>query len=207
MWAAFGRGAALGVSIALVPGPVITLIIRRSLLEGLRGGIHAVWGALAASAVHVTVAATAASLLDDRPWVLRLVWLAGGMVLLLEAASAFRRSRPAGAPAADQRPEPHSAFLSALLVNLCNPLAVVLWAAILITGAPPEGEPALVTEHWVFALGTGLGVVAWDSTVALLAAGGRQVLQARWIARLVRLSALLLLGFAAWFFYRGLTGR
>lgn len=128
----FGRGFALGFSIAAVVGPIGLLCIRRTLATGFAIGFVSGLGAATADATYAAVAslgisALASVLIDQRLW-LRLIGGAFLVYLGLRTLRSAPPSRAADLPATGLRLA--GAYSSTLALTLSNPMTIMSFAAI-----------------------------------------------------------------------------
>jgi len=186
--------ASLVFGIVVLPGMDMAFVAGSALTSGLRGGLVAVAGIVAAGVVHVAVGASGIAAL--------LLWWPGAQIALLLAGAAYMgwigwtllRSTWGRAAAASAAPAalwpalgPRQAFLRAAATCLMNPKAYAFTLAILpsFIHTPERG-----TVAQTLALG---GIIALNQAlvygaVALMAAGARPWLKRseraqRWTAR------------------------
>ena len=127
------KGIAIGLSISAPVGPMGVLCIRRTLATGRTYGLVTGLGIATADLFYSGIAAfglafVSSALLDHRV-ALR---LAGGVVLCLLGARIFFEKAQAAAPPAAGLPVTRllSAYASALLLALSNPVGIVFFTAI-----------------------------------------------------------------------------
>jgi threonine/homoserine/homoserine lactone efflux protein len=189
-------GAALGLTVASVPGPGWVLTIERTLARGWAAGmssgagiatVHGAFGAVAAYGVT----AVAAELLADRRWLA----LAGGAVLVaLGAWRLARRTDPVTPGRRRARRSRHGArrrligsYLSMVAFTVTNPQAIVTFLAgfaalrQLGVGAPELAATAVAA-----------GSLAWWAVLTTVVAAVRRRLSDRVIATLRRGSGVVL---------------
>ncbi len=176
-------GAALGVSLAMPPGPMnawIAAVAARSYRAGVLTGL----GAMTADAIlGALVFALDRSV--DLSAAVRLIYLPGAAVMLFLGVRLLRR--PASAPPS---PPPGGAYARAVLLGLSNPFQVLWWLTAGVAFAYLGGAVLFVGLFGAIAL----WVVGFPAAIQ---AGAR-----RWpsFENAVRLaSGAVLVGFAAYF--------
>lgn len=123
------HGYVLGFAIALTPGPMFFLCLRRTLLSGWRSGLATGLGIATADGFYAAVAAggigaVGALVAGSERWVA----LAGGLGLVVIGVLGLlpaRRQGPAALREGDPRP-----YLSALALTLANPATIVSFGAV-----------------------------------------------------------------------------
>jgi threonine/homoserine/homoserine lactone efflux protein len=161
------RGFALGLAIAISPGPIFFLCLRRTLLRGRLYGLISGLGVATADGFYAAVAAFGFALVVNavgtgrRPFA-----LTGGAVLIgLGLRILFERPyRSAEGPATSGRGLAW-AYLSTLGLTITNPATVISFAALAATlnlgvGSGLARPAALV-------MGVLIGSAAWWCTLAL----------------------------------------
>jgi threonine/homoserine/homoserine lactone efflux protein len=205
--AALATGALAGLALAAPVGPIGVLVIERSLRQGLAAGLATGLGAAVADAVYGALGVFAAAAVLALLASLRQPLAVAGALLLLWLA--WRTWRGAGTavagdgagpgalpavPAADLR----KAFVGTLLLTLANPATVLTFVALMGALAGRLAAPIGPAAAAALVLGVGLGSAAWWLLLAGAVSRFRHRLDTRQRVLVARVSALLLLGFAAW---------
>jgi threonine/homoserine/homoserine lactone efflux protein len=118
--------------LSLIPGPDLLFIVANGVAGGRRVGIVAALGMSTGLAVHTVAAAFGLGLLiQSAPQALRIVRIAGAVVLLYLAVTTWRSSRRAGEVAAVRLPRRslRRTYLMATLTNLANPKVILFYLA------------------------------------------------------------------------------
>jgi len=180
---------------ALIPGPIVTLIVANSLSHGSRSGLATVAGASIGNTVLLCATAVGLvaffALLSE---VFELVRWAGAVYLVwlgIKAWQGSARHRTVVAPAV-KRPS-QAAFLQGLLMAITNPKAIVFYIAFL----PQFLDPHLPAGSQLLAMicTTIIMTLFFDSTYALLAGRARNWFTAPGRRRLqLRITGTLLIG-------------
>ncbi len=129
---AVSAGFLVGLSVVVPVGPISLLCAQRTLAFGAKIGIST---GLGAATVTVTYACLIVAGLDAAgPWLAssqHVLNTAGGLVLIGMATRTLLRERAAPSRLVRGAPSPARAYLSAMLVNLVNPLGPLLMLAAL----------------------------------------------------------------------------
>lgn len=197
----FIKGLVIGVSIAAPVGPIGILCIRTTLAEGMTAGFVTGLGAATADAIYAAIGALGiaaiTTALQSAGFYLRIV----GIAVLLWIAWRTWRQTPSDT-AANTGAAGKSlwiAFASTCALTLANPTTILSFAAI-FAGAGLAAANANTAAAQAIALVSGafLGSLAWwlflSGSVALF----RARIGVSTLGIINKISALVLIGFAAW---------
>jgi threonine/homoserine/homoserine lactone efflux protein len=186
--------------LTLLPGPDFAVVVRWAAAGGRRSDMLAavgvaagllIWGALTVLGLSALLAAS--------PIAYAVVRYLGAAYLVWMAARPLWRSfrEPASPPsAADEIAAGSTAFRQGLLTNLLNPKIAAFYVGVLPL-LVPTGAPRSLTLAVLVLCHIVLGLI-WLGTVSVLVARGSRVLsRPRVRAWLDRVTAVVLLGFAA----------
>ncbi len=208
----FGTSFLVGLSGALMPGPVLTATIAHALRRGFRAGPAIVLGhAILELAVLAAVAFGLGAWLA-RPAVMGPLGLAGGVLLtamgahmaLTAPAAADRALAEAGAAVPATLPVWRTPAAAGFLLSLSNPYWLLWWCTIglnytaLALRRGPAGLAAFYTGHISSDL-------VWYSAVAAAVAAGRRVCPPAAYRNVLRLCGLALVAIGARFGAEGLA--
>lgn len=156
----FLKGLILGFSIAAPVGPIGILCIRRTLAYGMSFGFISGIGTATADAIYGAIAAfglTAATrFLLDYQFYLKIV---GGFYLLYLGVKIFM-SQPSVSPTQVSGTSLTSAYISAFLLTLTNPMTIIMFIAI-FTGFGIGGINGNYLLSSSMVLGVFLGSLLW----------------------------------------------
>jgi threonine/homoserine/homoserine lactone efflux protein len=197
--------AALGVGVALAsaPGPVQAVLLTEAVRGGVRRGIRALAGSSLTFASLLVALALGLSIAAPSGAALRVLKLAGGVLLLWLAVDGFRSRYDIHRTAVERRTVPPAARGSLAIV--LNPGAWLFLGAVaspLLTSATRAGgRGSAVLAALALAVGAGVG----DLGVVLLGGlglrrGGERAV--RWTQRVL---ATLLAGLGIWLLVQGVT--
>jgi threonine/homoserine/homoserine lactone efflux protein len=124
--------------LCLTPGPAVLFVVSVALARGMRPGLVASLGILAANVLYFALSATgiAAVVLASNELFTLLKWAGAGYLIWMGLRMLFSRSAAAEAP--EPRPV-HHAFLRGLVVQGANPKALVYFVALLPQFIDPTG--------------------------------------------------------------------
>jgi threonine/homoserine/homoserine lactone efflux protein len=185
------------IALALLPGPVVTLVIANGLRHGTRAALTNVAGAQVGLAIVIGVVAIGlTSLMATMGYWFDWVRFAGAAYLVWLGIRLIRA--PAMLQATDAAPPPPRGgfFLQGLLVLLSNPKVLVFFGAFL----PQFIDMNEATLPQIVLLGlTFMATVACsDAVYALLAGRARAILSARRARLLSRVSGGFMIGGGVW---------
>ena len=194
-FAALGRGALLGFSIAAPVGPIGVLCIRRTLAEGRMTGLATGLGAAMADGVYGAIAAlgltwVTSMLVDQQMWIRGL----GGAFLLWLGVTTFL-ARPSQRAAEASAKGLAGAFATTFALTLTNPMTILSFVAVFAGLGLGTGATASVTAALALVLGVVISSAAWW----LLLSAGVDLMRSRFderrLAWVNRLSGAIITGF------------
>jgi threonine/homoserine/homoserine lactone efflux protein len=200
--AAFAFGFALGAA----PGPVQLLILTQTARRGLRGGLLVMLGANLTLLAILVALAVGLSAAEPSATALRVLRIAGGIVLVGIAENELRTlvsgdDRTVETP--DRRWDPTVIGIVAVLLN---PGAWLFFAttasSVLATVAARDDRTAAVITAVLIAV----GVSASDLLFSVLGSGGRRLLGDTWLVRIRGLLAVALAALGVLFVWQGVRG-
>jgi len=193
LYLAFCAACAL---VAVIPGPMVALVVANSMTHGSRAGLLNVAGAQLGLLVMLGgLVAGLATIVATMGWWFDWLRLAGAAYLIWLGVKLLRSSG-ALAPAQAPRPPRGGFFLQGLLVMLSNPKVLLFFGAFIPQFVDPHGDPA----RQVVLLGATAMLIAAlsDGSYALLTGRAGRLLATKRVRLLSRLSGLTLIGGGAW---------
>jgi threonine/homoserine/homoserine lactone efflux protein len=182
--------------VAVIPGPMVMLVVANSLRYGTRAGLLNVAGAQAGLALMIGVLVVGlAALMATMSWWFDWLRLAGAAYLVWLGWKLLRA--PGLEAAGGAVPAPRGGFfLQGLLVMLSNPKVLLFFGAFIPQFIDPAGD----RDSQVMLLGITAMVIAMLSDGAYALLGGRAgaLLSRRWSRLLSRASGLFLIGGGVW---------
>ena len=194
---------------AMMPGPMLVVVVTQSPRQGFRAGPLVVLGhGILELVLLVALVVGLGSILEHRAVKTGLA-LVGGAMLIWTAASMFAYVRQGKATVEWQSDALGSGRLrtvgAGIVSSLANPYWTIWWATIgmgLLTKAYAVGIAGLIA----FYVGHIIGDLTWYSAISGLIAAGRRFITAKTYAGMLLSAAVFLLGLAAWFVYSGVRG-
>ena len=179
---ALALGFLVGFPIAVSPGPIFFLVLRRTLARGWRSGLVSGLGVATGDATYAAlaafgVAAVTTFLIAERRW----IGLVGGVAIALIGLRALRSPHPDPRPRAGEgNRQLAGAYGSMVALTLSNPSTIVSFTAVF------AGLGLHVTAGWGPALGLVVGV--WLGSVVwwILLTGGASRLRERLTPAIIR---------------------
>jgi threonine/homoserine/homoserine lactone efflux protein len=198
----------IGLSGAIMPGPMFVVVLSQTPHRGVRTGPLTVLGhGLLESALVGAVIFGLAEIIAS-PKVVTTVALAGAVVLACMGIDMLRSSGrlslygPSVPSAGRQALHP---FWAGILTSLANPFWTIWWATIglgYLLLARQSGFLGLA----LFLAGHVLADLLWYSTVSTVVAGGKRWITDRIYRGMIRVCAVALFFFALYFGWHGLKG-
>jgi threonine/homoserine/homoserine lactone efflux protein len=200
--AAFAFGFALGAA----PGPVQLLILTQTARRGLRGGLLVMLGANLTLLAILVALAVGLSAAQPSATALRVLRIAGGIVLVGIAANELR-TLVAGDDRTDETPDRRwDPTVIGIVAVLLNPGAWLFFAttasSVLATVAARDDRTAAVVTAVLIAV----GVSASDLLFSVLGSGGRRLVGDTWLVRIRGLLAVALAALGVLFVWQGVRG-
>lgn len=183
-------GLTLGFGAGISPGPLMGLVISTSLRRGLNGGLRV---AVAPLITDLPIILATLLVLDRLPpSVLRVLTVAGGLVVIYIGLEIIRSARSASLEA-EADPGATNELWQGVLVNVLNPNPYIFWITVggptLVAGWRESSlyPLAFLTGFYTLLVGSKI-VIAW------LIGSQTQNLSVVWYRRVLLLSGLLMLG-------------
>jgi threonine/homoserine/homoserine lactone efflux protein len=181
-------GLSLGLGAGLAPGPLLALVIRSTLQDGVAAGIRVAFSPLVTDIPIIVLAVVLASSLPETA--LGALGIVGGVFVIWLGVEALRES-PAPVEAAIGAARPQRDLVRGALTNALSPHPWVFWITV---GAPILAEQK-ASGSALFLGAFYLVLIGSKVTIAgVLAAGRERLVQGRGYAIVLRASAVLLLG-------------
>lgn len=195
MLEALGKGLLIGFMFGIPVGAVGALTIQRSLKEGFAAGVITGLGSSLADCVYAFVGMFGLSLITDflTAWQ-REIRFGGCLVILVLDWRMGRKSEALEMTATSASPSRRSGFLSAFLIGITNPAAILTFLfafSYFGLGAVTSGA-----EAGLVVIGIGCGTLTWWCVLAALASGLRKQMNEEkyWLVNQVLAALLLILG-------------
>lgn len=185
------------VALAILPGPVVTLVIANGLRYGTRAALTNIAGTQAGLAVVIAIIAVGlTSLMATMGYWFEWVRFAGAAYLVWLGIRLMRAPAVDMTPGAAPPPPRGGFFLQGFVVLLSNPKVLVFFGAFI-----PQFVD-MTQPHWpqVMLLGVTFMVTAAlsDGVYALLAGRAGRLLSARRVRLVSRLSGSVMIGGGIW---------
>jgi threonine/homoserine/homoserine lactone efflux protein len=203
--ALFGMAFVTGLSGALMPGPVLALVIGAAARYGTLAGIVAILGHAAVELPVVLMLMFGIGAFVQKPKVLAAIGFVGGLALILMGLDMLRSAAAVASASVEGTPAPLGLLgvaLGGAGASLANPYFAIWWATV---GA---GQIATVGSRsaaaWTtFYTGHVSSDFVWYALVAGAIGRGRNLLGVTGYQALITLCGVALLGLGCYFIYAG----
>ncbi|MGL5167753.1 MAG: LysE family translocator [Afipia sp.] len=185
------------VALAILPGPIVTLVIANGLRHGTRAALTNIAGAQAGLAIVIAIIAVGlTSLMATMGYWFEWVRFAGAAYLIWLGIKLFRSTGVVSATDAPPPPPRGGFFLQGFLVLLSNPKVLVFFGAFI----PQFVDMKQDHLPQVALLGITFMVIAAlsDGTYALLAGRAGKLLSAQRVRLVSRISGGVMIGGGVW---------
>ena len=201
----FGIAFITGFSGAMMPGPMLALVIGQTAVKGFMAVLAIVLGHALLELATIVLLMTGLRTVLLRPRVRGVIGLIGGGVLvwmgvdMVQEAAALRLNLDAAAEGIGWG----ALIVGGAAVCIVNPYFIGWWATV-GAGGLAHVAPRSAGEYLTFYLGHELSDLAWYSAVGLVIVTSRHILQGAVYPALVFACGIVILALAAWFVYTGL---
>jgi threonine/homoserine/homoserine lactone efflux protein len=201
----FGTAFVIGLSGAIMPGPVLAVTISESARRGFRAGPLLVLGHATVELPLVVALAWGLSEVLEQSLVAGIIGVVGGLFLLGMSYALLRQARQAVFPL-EIRSQPHRhvhwLIASGALLSVANPFWLLWWATVgtkLVLWSLAAGTIGVV----IFFLGHILSDLGWYSMVSLVISRGKRLMSLRVYRGLLLTCGLFLIGLGVYFVVSG----
>lgn len=197
----------VGLSGALMPGPLLVATIKGTYLHGALAGPLVTFGHGLIELAAVLALAFGLGRFVSNDLVMATVGSAGGAVLIFIGWGMLRdaiRGRVTLAKAErEEVPGRFGPIVNGLVASLVNPYWVIWWLTIGASYVLLSLERSWIGLPFFYA-GHILSDIVWLSSVSLALSQGRRLLDERFYRGLIFACGLFLIGLAGWFIYSGI---
>lgn len=197
----------VGLSGALMPGPLTVLTIRESHKRGFYAGpLVAVGHGLLEMLVVIALGFGLSSFIS-KDLVMVIIGSIGGVVLMIMGVNMVKEAQSNVSSwknnPSNKDPQ-HSPILSGILYSISNPYWSLWWITIGASYLLLSLKKGIIGTS-LFYLGHILADFLWLSLVALAISQGKKVISERYFQVLITLCGIFLIGLAFWFVYSSFT--
>jgi threonine/homoserine/homoserine lactone efflux protein len=198
-------GMTVGVALAAPIGPINVELIRRGIRDGFFHGWLVGLGALTADTLYAVLVVGGLTPVADRPALRVPLFLAGGVMLVWVGWGSLRHALFGLSESEVTPPQRGRSFVTGFLMAAFNPMGIVYWLSVgaaLVAEAVDRvgqaGSPVLVG-------GVFLGILCWVTFISVVAQVSRRFVTGSGMRWVTGASGIIIIGFALWFFWQGLT--
>ncbi|MFA6383891.1 MAG: LysE family transporter [Candidatus Omnitrophota bacterium] len=195
----------IALSGALAPGPLFAAVISNSARHGAKTGPLLILGHAIVEIVMVALIALGCGRALNNPAILKAIAFAGAGILAYFGLSLLRDIKTASLEPSRQAHSDKRLTLLGITLSLSNPYWSIWWLTIgmgLVLVAQKKGLAGIL----VFFLGHILADLAWYSFISFSMSKSASRMTLRFYKNLLRVCALLLLGFGVWFAAYAIAG-
>jgi threonine/homoserine/homoserine lactone efflux protein len=196
------QGIGYGFAAAVQPGPFQTYIISQTLNSGWRRTLPAALAPLVSDGPIIVLVLLVLSQIPS--WVERVLYVAGGLFILILALNAFRGWRDFDLGAGENNQSGGQSLIKAAMMNVLSPGPYIFWS--LVTGP-------ILLAGWREAPANGLGLLAGFYLAMIFSLGGiiavfatARQLGPKVNRTLLGISAIALVCFGLYQLWRGFWG-
>jgi len=191
-------GFAIGLSGALIPGPLLVYSISLALKRGTAAGVMPVWGHFFVEILVIVLILSGGGVLLQTPVAAKYIPWIGGGALIIMGLLVFRKSFSLTVPTQQRSSGHRYAMVGGVVFTAFNPSFPVWWASV--------GTPVVLKIYLGGLLGVALFMVGhwaadfgWYALVSYGVSRGKSVLTDRAYRLLIRVLGLILVGFGVFF--------
>ena len=192
----------IGLSGALMPGPVLTVAISETARRGFRAGPLIVLGHALLEITLLALLIVGFADLIKKPGLMGVVGIAGGAVLLWMSFDMLRGVRHLSLDLTGGKSTWGGPVTAGILTSLANPYWIIWWATIGLGYVIVSMQFGFIGLA-AFFTGHILSDLAWYSTVSVLVSRGRKYISDRIYRGVIAACAVMLIFFGIYF---GVTG-
>jgi threonine/homoserine/homoserine lactone efflux protein len=190
----FFAGSALGLSLAMPPGPINALMLAESAQGKAMRGFAIGLGAMTADTIFLIASYTLGSLISIEGALRGVLYLLSAVLLAFLTYMTYE-SRNKGIGNAVSNKRTHLPYAMGLAIGLSNPLQIAWWLSV--------GLSLIVSIGPVIIVGFFAGILLWIIAFPLVIRWASGKIP-RLYAAMIYVSAALLIIFSAWFGYNAL---
>lgn len=202
----FWVGFSIGLSGALIPGPLLAYTIDESLRRGRWTGFMVIAGHVVVEIIVVLLFVYGLLDLLDNPLIFSSVSVLGGLFILYTAYELLREANRGAHEISLKKKLAYPTIVGGILFTCLNPAFPLWWVTVgsrmLLEGLRQAGMAGV----WTIVAGHWLADVGWYVFVGVTTHSKKETLLAKdWIRTLKGVLAVFLAGIGAYFLYTGLS--
>lgn len=191
----------VGLSGAMVPGPMLTVTISDSLKKGSRAGPLVVLGHVIAESVLILLLVLGLGWIIESEVVTGIIGGVGGIMLIYIGYTISKSPVPSEIPGDGEPVEKRGSILSGIVTSISNPYFYIWWAtvgwAFLLKGIDIAGIVGVVG----FLIGHWTSDLSWYSLVSFFTSKGRHVLPGKRYKIIMMICGVFLIILGVYFIY------
>lgn len=196
-------GATVGVVLAAPIGPINIEIVRRGIRDGFAHGWMTGLGALTADTIYaLAIVLGFAQFAENENVRITLFFFGAAMMAYIGYSSIKNALDSDGGETVEVRRG--QSYITGFLMAAFNPFGIIYWLTVgagLAADAVNRGGPGAAP---VLVVGVTLGILAWVTTLSVIAQVSRKFVTGGGMRWITGLSGVVLIGFAVWFLISGI---
>jgi threonine/homoserine/homoserine lactone efflux protein len=195
----------VGLSGALVPGPMLTVTISDSLKKGFRAGPLVVLGHVIVESCLIIFLILGLGWIMGSDTAAKIIGSVGGLMLMYLGYRIAKSPTPSKIPGDGNPVQKRGSVLSGILTSLSNPYFFIWWAtvgwAFMLKGIELAGAAGILgflVGHWTSDL-------SWYSLVSFFSSKGQHILPGKRYKILMVTCGIFLITFGGYFIYTAIN--
>ena len=201
--AIFFTSLVVAFSVAMMPGPLLTVTISEATRRGTWAGFYLISGHAVLELILLVGLMFGLSPLFNNEMFFTIVAFAGGLIMLWMAWGMFKSLPTLTVNSNSTAEKENNLILSGALMSLANPYWIIWWATIgigYIITAQKFGWPGVI----IFYFGHILGDMIWYCAISFAIGKGKQLFTDKIYRILIGVCGLFLVGFSFYLVFSGL---
>lgn len=193
-----------------IAGPIAVLVLAFGLEDRFRAGVSlAMGGAIAEASIAFLSFWGMSAILSLHPLVQPVMRIAGA-VILIALGLLFALKTPGSSDGNDGSSKKtvgtRRSFFLGFTITALNPTLFATWTGAVAVLSSTQLIPITPTTAVPFALGAGVGIVSWFTTLLLLIARFKSRIKPSSMSRIIRATGVALAGLGIWMGIRSIIG-
>lgn len=196
-------GATVGVVLAAPIGPINIEIVRRGIRDGFAHGWMTGLGALTADTIYALAIVLGFAQFAENESVRITLFFFGAAMMTYIGYNSIKNALDSNEVEAVE-PRRGRSYITGFLMAAFNPFGIIYWLTVgagLAADAVNRGGSGAAP---VLVVGVTLGILAWVTTLSVIAQVSRKFVTGGGMRWITGLSGVVLIGFAVWFLISGI---
>jgi threonine/homoserine/homoserine lactone efflux protein len=169
----------VGLSGALVPGPMLTVTISDSVKKGFKAGPMVVLGHIMTETAMMILILAGLGWIIGSPTAALIIGIVGGLVLVLMGYNISKSKNSISNISYEDKPQKYGSVLGGVLTSVSNPFFFIWWATIGCAFMYKGLELAGIVGLLGFAIGHWSADISWYSMISFFSSKGSKIMSER----------------------------